>query len=120
MLPPAPLGSLAVVRHNTHPNHCPPLINDQPINNNNDRLLTSDAGHELYLRPASAFGLPPAGKAPAPLTWAQVSEAVRARGATAVGVAPAFGGPAALRLAPEAGELFELAADDQIVVIARG
>lgn len=36
------------------------------------RLLTSDAGHEIYLRPASAFGLPPAGRDPKPLTWAQV------------------------------------------------
>jgi hypothetical protein len=84
------------------------------------RLLTSDAGHEIYLRPASAFGLPPAGRgAPRPVTWAQVSEAVRSRGQTAIGVAPAGGGPGALRLAPAAAETFEVGPNDEIVVISR-
>ncbi|GBF96827.1 hypothetical protein Rsub_09683 [Raphidocelis subcapitata] len=82
-------------------------------------LLTSDSGHEIYLRPASGFGLPPAGRAPAPVTWAQIQEAVRARGQTAIGVAPAGGGPLALRLAPAADDTFDLAAADELVVIAR-
>jgi len=98
--------------------HATPTPRAQPTNRTR-RLLTSDAGHEIYLRHASAFGLPPAGRSPKPLTWLQVSEAVRAKGQTAVGVAPAAGGPGALRLAPAAADLFELTADDEIVVIAR-
>ncbi|KAI8465303.1 MAG: hypothetical protein J3K34DRAFT_461471 [Monoraphidium minutum] len=84
-------------------------------------LFTSCVGQEIYLKRASCFGLPPAGAprgAAAPATWAQVQEAARARGQTAIGVAPARGGPDAIRLAPAADEVFELSEADEIVVIA--
>jgi hypothetical protein len=70
------------------------------------------------LKRAACFGLPPAGKGPVSLSWAQVQEAARLRGQTAIGIAPAHGGPDAIRLAPAADELFVIRDNDEIVVIA--
>lgn len=52
------------------------------------------------------------------MTWAQVSEAVRARGATAIGLAPSVGGPDAILLAPAYDEVVTVGEDDEVVVIA--
>ncbi|GBF95117.1 ion channel POLLUX [Raphidocelis subcapitata] len=82
-------------------------------------LFTNDRGHEIYLKRASCFGLPPAGAKPSELSWSQVQEAVRARGQTAVGLAPIAGGPDAIVLAPAADERFVLEEGDEIIVVAK-
>jgi hypothetical protein len=70
------------------------------------------------LKRASCFGLPPPGRASATLRWSQVQEAVRARGATAIGLAPRVGGPDAIELAPPADAMVEVAEGDELVVVA--
>jgi hypothetical protein len=73
---------------------------------------------QFYLKRASAFGLPPAGKTAARLTWSQVQEAARARGQIAVGLAPLAGGPDAIVLAPGANDEFWIQEGDELVVIS--
>jgi hypothetical protein len=52
------------------------------------------------------------------LSWSQIQEAVRARGQTAIGLAPLAGGPDAMVLAPAAGERFTVTDGDEIIVVA--
>ena len=92
-------------------------------------LFATGGGHEVYLKRAARFGLPPSGggggdgsgsasSETAALTWSQISEAVRLRGQTAVGLAPRVGGPDAIVLAPPAGAVFEVGPEDEVVVVA--
>lgn len=69
---------------------------------------------QIYLRRGSCYGLP----AGTPLSWAQITEAVRARGQIAIGVAPHVGGPEAMSLAPAVDESFVISDQDEIIVIA--
>jgi hypothetical protein len=95
----------------------PLLVFDQPVPS--VAPLPPAPLAQFYLKRVTAFGLPPAGKTAARLSWSQIQEAARARGQIAVGIAPFAGGPDAIVMAPGAGEEFWLSEADELVVISR-